>query len=294
MWGFVCVLVCIGYLICYGLIKLSGIATASIIISVLLFIFVMFDASFVKKARKKMKEDKKYRAKLIDINEIKGYKAKRIYTFELEINGNKYTVVKELMHKHIGINEVMDVYPIYDSNEKVIDFDYCLEEQSKPLIWLIVAAIISGIITIFLVLNDGLNILDLIGDYILGILLVIFLLIMGTHSLKRYLGSKHSKLIPVEGKIIGFVGHHSIDNGIYIDRGLSPIYQVIINGETYQFLGDKFIARKDSDKYINTKQPVYYDKETMEFFDKKNDRSTLCVAIMLLSFAIIIIISMFK
>lgn len=282
------------WFICHDWIKLSDLTSVSIIVSVLLLIMVMFDISNVKTARKKLKENKKCNAKLIDMKEIKGYGAKKIYTFELDVSGNKYIVVKENVYKKIGINEVMDVYPIYDNSGKVTDFDYGLEVQSKYSIWLIVGAVVSVIISVFLILNDGLDLLDIIGDYIFGILMGIFFLIVGIHSLKRYLTAKYFVLIPVNGKIVGFHGHHSVDNGIYIEHDPKPIYEVIVNGETHKFIGDKSIKRQDRNKYINTVHQVYYDKESMEFFDNKKSKADLFLAIMMFSFVAMLLVAMFK
>lgn len=292
-----CVIAFVGipvWFICYDWIGLSTITSISIIISVLLLFALIMDISNVKDAKKKLEENKKCKAKLIDKKEIKGYRSKTTYTFELEIGYSKYTISKENFYKKIGLNDVIDVYPIYKDN-KVIDFDYDLENQSKISFWFILITILSIAISIILILNDELDILESIGLIIGSILLGIFFLAVGIYSLKRYLDSNKDSLIPVNVKIVGFKIHRSYDSDIggYIEKSPTAIYQAEINGEVHQFIGDKGYKKEDKARLLNTNVIAYYDKNTMEFFEQKNNKKDLALAIMMFIFIFLLLASLF-
>lgn len=286
-----CVLVGISILLWFILhswIGLSVLTTISIIISVVLFGLLMINIKVIVDEKKQIKQNKLYKAKFIDKNEIKGYNGETTYTLELNIDNNKRIIEKQYLPKKTKINDVIDVYPICDNNGNIVDFDYFSGQPVSKL--LIACNIISIIISVILVLNNESKILETISIWIGFLFFFTFCLFFGIHSLKRYYGSKNPNLIVVDGKIVSIRRHTRVEDGIEYEH-LSPIYQVMVNGETYQFLGDKNIRSGEESKYMNSIEKVFYDSETMEFYDKKSNKSDLALAIIMLSFAFLLLIS---
>lgn len=265
------------------------ITTISIIISTILLILFVIDVYSVIKAKKTIKEKKSFKAKLIDKKEIHGYMGKSIYTLEIYLENKKEIIEKENIHMKLKVNDIIDVYPIYDNQGELIDFDYSLDVQAKVSKFLIIINILSLAISTFLFFSDNVRQLEDVLNYIFSMLLLLVLLFVGIYFLKRYNGSKSNELIPVEGKVIGIRRTSRIRDGLTYEY-LNPVYEVIVNGETYQFLGHRNIKKGQEKQYINSKFEVYYNSNTMNFYEKRNDKSDLYIAILLISFSLVGII----
>src|SRR5690606_1936414 len=110
----------------------------------------------------------------------------------------------------------------------------------------------------------------------------------GISSLKRVLVDK-SRLKPVKAVIHSFYIYSSMNDGIK-HESISPVYRVEVDGEVYQFVGDKSAQEEDQGKEVT----VYYDPNTMQFFDNPKSKTHLALAIFMLGMAFCLIYGMLK
>lgn len=143
------------WFICYKWLMLSIFTTLSINISFIASLCLIMEILSVKNPKKKKESKNKIKARLLEKDE-----KEEKYKFELILNDEKMTLFKDNIYKKIEVNEVIDVYPVYDENNKIIDFDYDFESHRKIWIPIVIITILSIILSIILVINDKTNFIN--------------------------------------------------------------------------------------------------------------------------------------
>lgn len=142
------------WFICYKWLMLSVLTTLFITISFISTLCLAMEILSVRNPKKKAKSVNRIKAKLLEENEVSDCQGEKIYNFELVVNRKKIIISKDNIHKKIEKNETIEVYPVYDENNKIIDFDYDFESQNKVWAPIVIFTIVFIILSIILILND--------------------------------------------------------------------------------------------------------------------------------------------
>lgn len=273
--------------ICHEWLTLSVLTTIFIILAVLSLFASYLDISNSKKAKEKLKKLKKFKVVVLHKEEVLGYNGRTIYTFELQLQNEKIKLNKENIHKDLKINDALDVYPIYDLEKNIIDFDYDVELQSKIFMPFIIFALVTTLASILFILIDKASFMTKISDIISGVFLYVLFLSVGIYCARRAVIKKKNNLHQVRAIIsaLRVSTHVNTEPTMSVHTVISPIYQVIINDETYQFLGERHVKEEDKGKEVI----VYYDKDTMEFFDEPKKNTDLVISVVMFIFCFLII-----
>lgn len=288
--GFIIVLFIIMYYVCHEWLDLSILTTLFITLSISSIVWSFIDIDNVKKSKEKIKKTKKYIAKVVSIETIHGYKGRTTYTFELKIEDQIIRLTKDNIHRHLEMNQKLDVYPIYDEQKNIIDFDFVedVEINSKVFIPIIILAIGTTISSVMFILIDKAIFMTVLSNVIVSIFLLLLCIPVAIISIKRAMINKN-ELIPVKAIIHSLrIAYRNNEHGPD-SESISPIYRVEVDGKTYQFVGDKSAKREDKGKEC----VVYYDKETMEFFDKPKSKVDLIMGVIMIIFIIVIVNNLF-
>lgn len=275
------------WFICHEWLKLSILTTIFIILAVLSSFASYLEISNSKKAKDKLRNSKKFKAIVLNKEEVLGYRGKTIYTFELQLESEKIKLNKENMHRNLKMYDVLDVYPIYGPEKSIIDFDYDVESQSKIFLPFIIFALVTTIASIFFILIDKASFMTKLSDIISGIFLYVLFLSVGIYCARRAAIKTKRNLQPVRAIISGLhvTTHVNTVTTVTVSTSISPIYQVKINNETYQFLGEKGVKEEDKGKEVI----VYCDMDTMEFFDEPAKNTDLIISAVMFIFCFLIL-----
>ena len=189
------------------------------------------------------------------------------------------------------MNQTADVYPVYDEQKNVIDFDFVdtVEKNTKIYKPFIIFAIGTTFTSVLFILNDQASFMSVTSTIIGTSFLLILFLSTGIYSLRRVLIDKNT-LIPVKAVIHSLrITNEITDIGTTIEY-ITPIYRLEVDGQTYQFLGDKNATKEDRGKEV----VVYYDKNTMEFFDNPKGNSDMFLSVAMFILAILLLYSFVK
>lgn len=280
--GVIIVFFIVMYYICHKWLGFSLLTTIFMSLSIISILFSYIDIKGNKKAKEKIKKAKKYTATIISKEVVHGYGGRTTYTFELKIEDQIIQISKDNVHRDLEVNQTVDVFPNYDEQNNIIDIEFVdfVKMDTKIYKPVIIFAIGTTFTSVLLVLNDHSNFSSVASTIIGTSFLLLLCLSTGIYSMKRVLINKDT-LIPVKAVI------HSLrkstiypDTGVPIDH-ISPIYRLEVDGQIYQFLGDKNATEEDRGKEVT----VYYDKDTLEFFDnpKGNTDKFMSIAMFILS-----------
>ena len=157
------------WFICYKCLMLSILTTLFINIAFIASLCLVMEILSIRNPRKKLESTNKIKSKLLEKNEASSDK-KATYIFELMVNEERIILSKDSIYKEIEIDEVIEVYPVYDENNKIIDFDYDFESHRKIWIPIVIFTIIFIILSIIMIINDKtgfINNLNYIKGYML-------------------------------------------------------------------------------------------------------------------------------
>ncbi len=275
--------------ICHDWLGFSVLTTIFITLSLLSIPIIYKELKDTKKAKERLRKAKTYQALVVAKEVIQGYRGRTTFTFELTVEDETVQISKDNVHIDLEVNQIVDVYPAYDEQKNVADFEFVeyVKVESKvykPFIFFGIGSILT---TILFILIDKAPFMTTISNIIGLSFFMILFLFTGIYSIKRAFISKKA-LTPVEAiihevRIVTFYHfHHEVVTPPRTH--ISPIYRVEVDGQTYQFLGDKSIKEEDKGK----KEIVYYDKETMEFFDLPKSKGDWLVGITLIVLCILI------
>lgn len=279
------------WFICHKWIGLNELTSLSIIIAVFLTFCAVIDVVTSKNARERIGKSYKCQAIILSKHKVHGYKGRTTYMVELHPEFEKIVLEKNNLYKDYQVNDTFDAYPIYDKDHNIIDFDYDTDMQkslTKPVYF---AAVLTALLSIFLIVNDGDKLLHQISNIVSGVLLSAFLLFISIIGIRRYIISRNRRLLPVKAVIHSIVRVSRYNDGIDMSY-IYPIYQAVINGEVYQFSGSEKIEENDKGKEVT----AYYDQNTMEFYeatDLKSDKD-LIIAILMFALAVALLFNAFK
>ena len=276
--------------ICQDWLGFSLLTTIFMSLSIISIILSYIEIKGNKEA-KKIKKAKKYTVTVISKEVVHGYRGRTTYTFELKIENQNIQIRKDNIHRDLEVNQTVDVYPVYDEQKNVIDFDFVdtVEKNTKIYKPFIIFAIGTTFTSVLFILNDQASFMSVTSTIIGTSFFLILFLSTGIYSLRRVLIDKNT-LIPVKAVIHSLrITSRLTDTGVLIDY-ITPIYRLEVNGQIYQFLGDKNATEKDRGKEVI----VYYDKNTMEFFDNPKGNSDMFLSVAMFILAILLLYSFVK
>lgn len=258
-------------ILCLGMASILSGFTAIFILVTAFFVCLLLD--FIrdsKKAKKILQSEKPCTAKLIDIKGIRGYKGSLTYTFEIEANNEIITIEKSDFKKKLEISNTLKVYPIYDDQNNIIDFEYDLESKAKVSSEFIIIPFILILLSVFFVLNDG----TIAAERMIALLAGVICLVIGGFLIKCNRTSKKTELIPVYATIVN-IEEKSVrgrSSSIIITKYYRSLCQANVDGQIYQFLGERLDGDKEQAYgMIGKVVQAYYEKETMIFYDNPRD-----------------------
>jgi hypothetical protein len=281
-------------IVCIGLFwyEFSLLTSIFLFLSVAGIFLVVTDIKLLKKSRETVETVKKHKAKVVHKEVIHGYRGKTTYTFDIYVGNETFQIKKERnkIHKDFNMNDTIEVYPEFDEQNNIVDFELAESVEKNTRIYkpFIIFALGSITTTALLIVNDYsffINIASSIIAYSFFLLLVLY---AGISSLKRVLVDK-STLKPVKAVIHDIYIYSSTDDGI-THESISPIYRVEVDRKVYQFVGDKSATEEDRGK----EAIVYYDPNTMQFFDNPKSKTDLAMAIFMLGMAFCLIYGILK
>lgn len=275
--------------ICHDWLGLSILTTIFFTLSLLSIPIIYLEIKDTKKAKEWLRKAKTYKARVVSKEVIHGYRGRTTYTFELTVENETIQISKDNIHKDLELNQTLDVYLAYDEQKNIADFEFAeyVKMNSKIYKPFIFFGMGSFLTSILFVLIDKASFMTTMSNIIGLSFFMILFLSTGIFSIRRAMISK-KVLTPVEAIIhevrivTSYHFHHDIVTPPVTH--ISPIYRVEVNGQMYQFLGDKYIEEEDKGK----KEMVYYDKETMEFFDLPKSKGDWIVGITLIILSILI------
>lgn len=281
-------------IVCIGLFwyEFSLLTSIFLFLSVAGIFLVVTDIKLRKKSRETVETVKKHQAKVVHKEVIHGYRGKTTYTFEINIGGETIQIKKERnkLHRDFNINDTIDIYPEFDEQNNLVDFELAesVEKNTRVYKPFIIFAIGSIATTALLIVNDYSYFINIASSIIAYSFFLLLALYAGISSLKRVLVDK-SRLKPVKAVIHSFYIYSSMNDGIK-HESISPVYRVEVDGEVYQFVGDKSAQEEDQGKEVT----VYYDPNTMQFFDNPKSKTDLALAIFMLGMAFCLIYGILK
>ena len=277
--------------ICQDWLGFSLLTTIFMSLSIISIILSYIEIKGNKEAKEKIKKAKKYTVTVISKEVVHGYRGRTTYTFELKIENQNIQIRKDNIHRDLEVNQTVDVYPVYDEQKNVIDFDFVdtVEKNTKIYKPFIIFAIGTTFTSVLFILNDQASFMSVTSTIIGTSFFLILFLSTGIYSLRRVLIDKNT-LIPVKAVIHSLrITNEITDIGTTIEY-ITPIYRLEVDGQTYQFLGDKSATKEDRGKEV----VVYYDKNTMEFFDNPKGNSDMFLSIAMFILAILLLYSFVK
>ena len=281
-------------IVCIGLFwyEFSLLTSIFLFLSIAGIFLVVTDIKLLKKSRETVKTVKKHKAKVVHKEVIHGYRGKTTYTFDIYVGNETFQIKKERnkIHKDFNMNDTIEVYPEFDEQNNIVDFELAESVEKNTRIYkpFIIFALGSITTTALLIVNDYsffINIASSIIAYSFFLLLVLY---AGISSLKRVLVDK-SRLKPVKAVIHDIYIYSSTDDGIRHESRF-PLYRVAVDGEVYQFVGDKDATEEDRGKIVT----VYYDRNTMEFFDNPKSKTDLFMTIFMFAIAFCLVYGILK
>ncbi|NCU16692.1 ABC transporter ATP-binding protein [Pallidibacillus pasinlerensis] len=281
-------------IVCIGLFwyEFSLLTSIFLFLSVAGIFLVVTDIKLRKKSRETVETVKKHKAKVVNKEVIHGYRGKTTYTFEINTGGETIQIKKERnkLHRDFNINDTIDIYPEFDEQNNIVDFKLAelVERNTRIYKPFIIFAIGSIATTALLILNDHSSLTTVTSYLIAYSFFLLLVLYVGISSLKRVFVDK-STLKPVKAVIHSFYIYSSMDDGIK-HESISPVYRVEVDGKVHQFVGDKSAQKEDRGKEVT----VYYDPNTMQFFDNPKSKTDLAMAIFMLTMAFCLIYGILK
>ncbi len=277
--------------VCHEWLGFSLLTTIFMFLSIVSILFSYIDIKENKKAKEKIKRAKKYTVTVIFKEVVHGYRGRTTYTFEVKIEDQNIQIRKDNVHMNLEVNQTVDVYPVYDEQKNVIDFDFVdtVEKNTKIYKPFIISAIGTTFTSVLFILNDQASIMSVTSTIIGTLFFLALFLSTGIYSLRRMLINKNT-LVPVKAVIHNLrITNEITDFGTLIEH-ITPIYRLEVGGQTYQFLGDKSATEEDRGKEV----VVYYDKNTMEFFDNPKGNSDLFLTVAMFILTILLLYSFVK
>lgn len=275
--------------ICHDWLGLSVLTTIFITLSLLSIPIIYKEIKDTKKANERLRRAKTYKAIVVSKEVIHGYRGRTTYTFELSVEDETIQISKDNIHKDLEVNQTLDVYLAFDEQKNIADFEFAdyVKMNSKiykPFIFFGMGSLLT---TILFVLIDKAPFMTTMSNIIGLSFFMILFLSTGIFSIRRAKISK-KVLTPVEAIIhdVRIVTSYHFDHDVVTPpvTHKSPIYRVEVDGKMYQFLGDKNIEEEDK----GNKEIVYYDKETMEFFDLPKNKGDWLLGITMIVLCILI------
>src|SRR5690606_7657364 len=275
--------------ICHDWLGFSVLTTIFLTLSLLSIPLIYMEIKETKKSKEWLRKAVTYKATVLSKEVISGYRGRTTYTFEIPVEDETIQISKNNVHRDLEVNQTLDVYLAYDEQKNITDFEFAdyvkmNTKIHKPFVYF---ALVSFLTATLFVLIDKAPFMTTLSNVVSLSFFMILFLPMGIMSIRRAIISKKS-LTPVEGiihevrTVTFYHFHHEVVTPPRTSK--SPIYRVEVDGQTYQFLGDKSIKNEDKGK----KEIVYYDKETMEFFDKPNDKGNWIAGVALIVLSIFI------
>jgi len=269
----------------------SLITTIFISLSIISIILSYIEIKGNKEAKEKIKKAKKYTVTVMSKEVVHGYRGRTTYAFELKMDDQNIQMKKDNIYRNLEVNQTVEVYPVYDKQKNVIDFDFVdtVEKNTKIYKPFIIIAIGTTLTSVLFILNDHASFMSFTSTIIGTLFFLALFLSTGIYSLRRVLINKNT-LIPVKAVIHSLrITNRLTDTGVSIEY-ITPIYRLEVNGQIYQFLGDKSATEEDRGKEV----VVYYDKNTMEFFDNPKGNSDKFLSVAMFILAILLLYSFVK
>ncbi|TDW25549.1 hypothetical protein EDD63_10478 [Breznakia blatticola] len=251
---------------------------ATIVVTTVFAILMMIlYVSVTKDHKKRLANDPVYQAIVtsLKIEQTTG-SPKYIYSIRIDFNGQYIGDIQETYTREVfAIDDTFDVYIEKDKQDTItrmyrVEDTKDLAKQAWSFYILVALLIIASVVS----LTSDTSELEIFGQGFRNVIFALLSLVIAITSFSMYFDVKQNRLVSVQAKITKLTEVTRIrsdDHSSYEVTFVHPLYSIEVDGKHYEYMG---LSQAKSDDVIGVYKTIYYNPDTMHFFDEDSTNPT--------------------